>query len=409
MKPSVALCNVSKVYSPGKSLASMLGQMIGKPHAWSNGAGTKVARVAVDAVNLRVGLGERLGIIGPNGAGKTTLLHLIAGLAAPTCGRVEVEGRVTAIFTLGQGLREDLTGRENIYVDGEVQGKSRAEIDDVIDEIVAFAELGEFIEYPLHTYSTGMKARLAFAMLIHINPEILLIDEALSAGDGPFSVKAHRKMQELCNRGTIGIIVSHSMSSIRDLCTRCLWLEEGHVVMDGDPAVVTCAYQEAVRRRDETILAERFRRQMAAQSFRQGCHVVGFEARVPAAEPGSRSILLAGENVDLQMAVRVDASLRAPELRLSVMRLDGLVVVENRRSLTSEVRRRDPDEVLRYRVAMRPLVLGTGIYRATVELLDSPDVLAMRSILFEVVARRAPTGGRPALLYPCSVSAKLIG
>ncbi len=405
MTPSVELHNVSKVYSNRKSLASSLAWMIGKPHVGSNGAGTKVA---VDSIALSVGPGERLGIIGPNGAGKTTLLHLIAGLAAPTSGRIEVNGRVTAVFTLGQGLREDLTGRKNIYVDGEVQGKSREDIDDVIDEVIAFTELGEFIEFPLHTYSTGMKARLAFAMLIHINPEILLIDEALSAGDGPFSVKARRKMQELCNRGTIGIIVSHSMSSIRDLCTRCLWLQEGRVVMDGDPVAVTSAYQEAVRRRDETVLAERFRRDLAAQSFRPGCHVVGFEARVPT-EPSSRSILMAGEDVDLQVAVQVDTSLRAPELRLSVVRLDGLVVVESCPSVAPEEWRRDPGGVLRYRVSLRPLVLGAGIYRATVEVRDGGQVAAMRSCVVEVTARQAPTGGRPALLYPCAVRAQLVG
>src|SRR5438093_10234371 len=215
-------------------------------------------------------------------------------------------------------------------------------------------------------------------------------------------------MQELCYRGTIGVIVSHSMASIRDLCTRCLWLEEGRVVMDGDPVAVTCAYQESVRRRDDTALAERFGRHITAQSFTPGCHVVEFEARVPG-ESGSRSILMAGDDVDLRVAVRMDASLGAPELRLSVARLDGLVVVESHLSMPPEQGRRDPDGILRYRVAMRPLVLGAGIYRATVEVRDCGEVASMRSFVLEVTARQAPTGGRPALLYPCAVRAQLVG
>ena len=224
MKPKIELKNVSKVYTAPTRL---------------NGAGTKVA---VQTTTLTVHAGERLGIIGPNGAGKSTLLRIMAGLADPSSGQIDVEGRVTAIFTLGLGLREDLRGRENIYVDGELQGKSRAEVAEVVDDIIAFTDIGEFIDRPVRTYSTGMKSRLAFAMLIHINPEILIIDEALSAGDCLFAAKAYRKMQEICDRGMITIIVSHTMQNVLDLCTRCLWMENGRVVMDGDAAEIGRAH-----------------------------------------------------------------------------------------------------------------------------------------------------------------------
>lgn len=157
------------------------------------------------------------------------------------------------------GLREHASGRENIYIDGEVQGKSRVEIDAVIDEIIEFAELGEFIDMPVRTYSTGMKSRLAFAMISCLEPEILIIDEALSAGDAKFSAKATRKIQEICAKGRIVILVSHSMASIQSMCNRCLWIDQGKIVMDGLPDQVCKAYIDAVRSEDEAKLLERFR------------------------------------------------------------------------------------------------------------------------------------------------------
>jgi lipopolysaccharide transport system ATP-binding protein len=390
VKPRIELKNVSKVYTAPTRL---------------NGAGTKVA---VQATTLTVHAGERLGIIGPNGAGKSTLLRVIAGLADASSGQVDVEGQVTAIFTLGLGLREDLSGRENIYVDGELQGKSRAEVAQVLDEIIAFADIGEFIGRPVRTYSTGMKSRLAFAMLIHINPEILIIDEALSAGDCLFAAKAYRKMQEICDRGMITIIVSHTMQNVLDLCTRCLWMENGRVVMDGDAAAVTRAYLDAVRTQDEATLAEKLGRPLVTQSFRPGCNVTRLEVRT-LERPGNQSMVFSEEDTDVLVGLEAGVPLQNPQVRLRIVRLDGLVVVDSVQGAPIRKEEQGLMGCLGYRIAMRPLVLGAGLYRATVELLDGRDVVAMRSTMLEVVARRSPTGGRPVLLYPCSVSATPIG
>jgi homopolymeric O-antigen transport system ATP-binding protein len=390
VKPRIELKNVSKVYAAPTKL---------------NGAGTKVA---VQPTTLTVHAGERLGIIGPNGAGKSTLLRVIAGLADASSGQIDVEGRVTAIFTLGLGLREDLSGRENIYVDGELQGKSRAEIAQVLDEIIAFADIGEFIGRPVRTYSTGMKSRLAFAMLIHINPEILIIDEALSAGDCLFAAKAYRKMQEICDRGMITIIVSHTMQNVLDLCTRCLWMENGRVVMDGDAAAVTRAYLDAVRTQDEATLAEKLGRPLVTQSFRPGCHVTRLEVRT-LERLGNQSMVFSEEDMDVLVGLEAGVPLQNPQVRLRIVRLDGLVVVDSVQGAPIRKEEQGLMGCLGYRIAMRPLVLGAGLYRATIELLDGRDVVAMRSTMLEVVARRSPTGGRPVLLYPCSVSATPIG
>src|SRR6185503_15052818 len=154
-------------------------------------------------------------------------------------------------MTLGTVLREEATGRENIYIDAEVQGKTRTEVAPLVDRIIDFSELGTFIDLPVRTFSSGMKARLAFSMLAFIEPEILIIDEVLSVGDAGFSRKAGARMQELARAGRIVLVVSHGMRSIVDMCSRCLWLDGGRIVMDGDPRAVTAAYEQSVRAADD--------------------------------------------------------------------------------------------------------------------------------------------------------------
>lgn len=398
--------DVSQVYrSQVTGMLPSFGALL--PGRLASGERTGGQKVAVDGVSFSIEAGEHVGIIGSNGAGKSTLLRMIAGLAAPTSGQIAVNGHVTAIFTLGLGLREDLTGRENIYIDGELQGKRREDFDGVVDEIIAFADIGEFIDYPLRTYSTGMKARLGFSMLIHIDPDILIVDETLSAGDAEFFSKAHDKMKEISGRGRISIIVSHKMQSIVDLCTRCLWMEDGRVVMDGDPTVVTGAYLDAVRKRDEAALVARFQRYVGSPSLRPGCAILGFDVGA-LGRAESQTILYSGEDTEFHVGLQVDVPLRSPELRFRIERLDGLLLVESLQRGDARAGGQEFRGTLGYRIAMRPLVLGPGVYRATVELLELGAVAAMRSIVFEVVAKDAPTGGKPALLYPCSVGTQMV-
>lgn len=266
----VELDQVSKVFPVGSSATGELVAAMAGNQGQDTQAGGKVA---VDRLTLSITEGERLGIVGRNGAGKSTLLHMIAGISEPTAGVIRINGRVTSIMTLGVGLRDDLSGRENIYVDGEIQGKSRAEVDRVIDQVIDFAELGKFIGYPVRTYSTGMKARLAFAMITHIEPEILIIDEALSVGDASFSAKATARILDICARGKIVILVSHGMQSVRDICNRCIYLKDGQLVMDGSPEDVTKAYIEEVRGEDEAGLMHRFSAQVGNRSRKAGSEI----------------------------------------------------------------------------------------------------------------------------------------
>jgi len=282
---------------------------------------------AVDNVSLSIEHGERLGIIGRNGAGKTTLLQIMAGLLRPTSGQLDVSGRVNCVMTLGVGLREEMTGRENIYVDGELNAKTRDEIDALQDDIIAFADIGEFIDRPVRTYSTGMKARLAFGLITFIEPEILIIDEALSAGDAEFGRKASKKIRDLCDRGKIMILVSHSMQAIRDMCTRCIWMENGQIVMDGSSEEVTEAYREAVRKTDEEEMRVRFQRRVGPRSYHPNCKIEKLEFLDTTG--ASRLVWRTDEEMLIRFVISTQTPILQPDLKLSFEKLDGNMILEN--------------------------------------------------------------------------------
>jgi lipopolysaccharide transport system ATP-binding protein len=358
---------------------------------------------AVHGVSFGIAEGERVGIIGRNGAGKTTLLQMLAGITDPSGGRLDIEGKVTAIFTLGMGLRDDLTGLENIYVEGELQGRPREQTARVVDEIAAFAELGDFIHRPLRTYSTGMKARLAFSTIVHIDPEILIVDETLSVGDARFSAKASAKMRELTQRGRILILVSHSMAAVTDMCTRCLWMDGGVLRQDGDPQAVTEAYLKEVRQSDESRLFERFRRDLVEESLAPGWEVAGIAMHSGEGLPAT--VLVTGEPASLAADVACPAG-EPIEARLRVERLDGLVVLESRGAAAAL--RAGADGHARLRVDFGPLRLNYGFYRALLEVSGAGGVAARRATLFEVVNPRPHAGGRPVLVYPTTLRARAL-
>ena len=247
----IAFRDVSKSYSiyesPGDRLKELLTLQQRRYHRdyW-----------ALEEVSLDIPSGETFCIIGENGAGKSTLLQLIAGIMQPTTGEVAVNGRVSALLELGAGFNPEFTGRDNVYLNGSILGFSTAQMDDRYDSIERFAEIGEFIHQPVKTYSSGMVIRLAFAVAIHVDPDILLVDEALAVGDIYFRQRCMRKVHELREHGTTILFVSHSMPDVKTLGDRALWLDQGHVREIGATGPVVEKYLAAMTEKDSAYLGQ---------------------------------------------------------------------------------------------------------------------------------------------------------
>jgi ABC-type polysaccharide/polyol phosphate transport system ATPase subunit len=197
---------------------------------------------ALRDVTFALRRGESLGVVGDNGAGKSTLCLLLSQIMEPTHGRVEVAGRVSALLSLGAGFQPDLTGRDNIFLQGIYLGHSRAAVQELLETIIAFAELGDFIDVPVRTYSSGMRARLAFSIAASIQPEILILDELMGVGDQRFQQKSAARMRELIAQSKALVVVSHSLATVRSLCTRVLWLDKGRLLADGSTEEVLARY-----------------------------------------------------------------------------------------------------------------------------------------------------------------------
>jgi len=197
---------------------------------------------ALDHVSFNVHKGETLGLIGHNGAGKSTMLKVISGILKPTEGSVYIEGNVVPMLELGSGFDFDLTGRENIFLNGAILGYEEEFLNERCDSIIAFSELGQFIDVPIRNYSSGMLARLAFSIASVVEPEILIVDEILAVGDADFQQKSRARMLELMGGGTTVLFVSHSLDQVREMCRRVVWLEHGQMKMIGEAAEVCDAY-----------------------------------------------------------------------------------------------------------------------------------------------------------------------
>jgi ABC-type polysaccharide/polyol phosphate transport system ATPase subunit len=211
---------------------------------------------ALKHVSFEIPHGHVLGVIGANGAGKSTLMRVMAGILPPTNGRVEVDGRVSTLLALGIGFNRKLTGRENVVLGGLAAGLSREQLAAKYDEIVEFAELEEFMDMPMRTYSSGMYGRLGFSVAVNMEPDILLIDEALSVGDARFRRKSFRKMRQLIRQDRTIVLVSHSLGSIEELCDSAIWLHKGEMQAWDEPSAVIEAYTEFLGVREDAVTME---------------------------------------------------------------------------------------------------------------------------------------------------------
>jgi len=237
-KPAIHAQNLGKQYVLGASPYQRLWQLM-------VGSSSNLSHFnALSGVDINIAQGESIGIIGQNGAGKSTLLQLLCGTLTPSTGQLEVNGQVAALLELGAGFNQDFTGRENILFSAALNGMQAQHIEQHLQEIIDFADIGEFIDQPVRTYSSGMYVRLAFAIATSVQPDILVIDEALSVGDGAFARKSFDRIMQLKQSGVTLLFCSHSLFQVESLCSRCIWLHQGQVMAQGPSAEVIAKYND---------------------------------------------------------------------------------------------------------------------------------------------------------------------
>lgn len=323
---------------------------------------------AIRNVSFELRHGEVLGVIGRNGSGKSTLLQLLSGTLTPSHGELAVHGRIAALLELGAGFNPEFSGRENVFLNGAILGLSEEEISRRFDEIVAFSGIADFIDQPVKTYSSGMYVRLAFAVAINVDPDILIIDEALSVGDGEFARRSFDRIMALKDAGKTILFCSHSMYQVEAICNRAIWLANGEVMADGDPAMVTASYTAYLGRMTPGLIAE------------PAENPVGGRERVAVARSGTATFVdailnLDGQtgrrldgvhlqsNLDIEFSIASDPSLPVPTVGFVIFGDDGRVVSSLGSLNDGVVLPRDAQGISRARVSFKQLPLLKGRYQ----------------------------------------------
>ncbi len=319
---------------------------------------------ALNDVSFTVREGESLGIIGLNGSGKSTLLQIIAGTLQATQGSVEVKGRIAALLELGSGFDPEFTGRENVYINAAILGLSRIEIDARYDDIVAFADIGDFIERPVKTYSSGMMVRLAFAVQVHVDPDVLIVDEALSVGDARFQAKALAKIEEILRKGTTLLFVGHDLGAVRSFCNQAMLLEKGKIIKTGIPDDVVVEYLYQVQKDKVASLNS----SMKVNRKSGGFGVSGFDL-VDAAirDHGNHAALTYGSPITLDVDLHMIESIESPYLIVDIIDNRGMHITGKRIPIA------DFHGFKRISVSFA-CCFRQGVYRIALRMVSAPSV-----------------------------------
>lgn len=327
---------------------------------------------ALDGISLMVPKGETVGIVGRNGAGKSTLLQVLCGTVEPTSGHVAISGRFAALLELGAGFNPDFNGRENVYLSASLLGLGKKEVDERFDAIVAFADIGDFLDRPVKTYSSGMYVRLAFAVAIHTEPDVLIIDEALSVGDIRFQMKCLAKIEEIRARGATVLFVSHSLEQIKRFCQVALWLEAGKVKLYGEASFVADQFRDAeLGKHGASNLFER---------EEGGNEEGGIQQRIPAhidAVTVSPAMMAPFEPLSVDVAYSIlDEKVEGLLLGVAIKSMDGLHIFGPNTHLERvAIPHRRGGHRVTYHIPSMPLLTGT--YRVDVGLFTDKGLVCL--------------------------------
>jgi lipopolysaccharide transport system ATP-binding protein len=336
---AVSLKNVSKCFKRYAHPADRLKDVV------LPGRGRSDEFWALKDIDLEIPKGQTLGIIGQNGSGKSTLLQIIAGTLTPTTGNVKVNGRVSALLELGSGFNPEFTGRQNVFFNGRLLGLSQAEIESKFDAIASFANIGDFMEQPVRTYSSGMFVRLAFAVAVNVEPEILIVDEALAVGDILFQRKCFNKIEELSNSGVTILFVSHDLNSLLNLCDRAIILDDHTIICEDKPHPVVLAYNTLMVQREASScnVAGRFRHEIRSASHQTdpkqphqmgesrigigGAEIIAAEIYDSSGKPAQT--VRCGEKVTICSTIQFHQDIDRPISGFKIKTLNGIAVIGN--------------------------------------------------------------------------------
>lgn len=368
----IRVSNISKTYQLWRTpfsrlLAPMLARLI---RPWSPERSTRIMNRycqpvhALSEICFTVESGDSLGIIGLNGSGKSTLLQIIAGTLQPTTGSVEVRGRIAALLELGSGFDPEFTGRENVFINGAILGLSRAEIESRYQSIVDFADIGDFIERPVKTYSSGMMLRLAFAVQVHVDPDVLIVDEALAVGDARFQAKAFAKVEEILKRGTTLLFVGHDLSAVRAFCNRALLLDKGRVTRAGIPDDVIADYLFNIQKNRVAGIDQTFEILRRDKDF----VLTGYDiVTAQLTGHGQHAVLGYSHPLQIQVDVSMTRQIASPCLIFDI--------IDNRGMQLSGKRVPIPDSQGLHRLSLNIVcTFQKGIYRLRFRLVSAPSI-----------------------------------
>ncbi len=343
---------------------------------------------ALQNVSFEIKKGDVVGIIGPNGAGKSTTLKLLSGILTPNKGKMNINGRLSALIEVTAGFHPELTGRENVYLNGTILGMRRKEIDAKFDEIVDFSGVEEFIDTPVKRYSSGMYARLGFSVAAHMDPDILLVDEVLAVGDITFQAKCAQKMRNLLNSGSTIVLVSHNLPLIQNMCKRTILFNKGKILMDAEPDKVIPYYQNLVYKKEEEEIKKKTNSEDFKIRIKEESLVKISEVCLYGEYNKQKEVFSIGETITIKVNYKTHEKIENPVFSLEIIRADGvLCCASNTKNIGFNLKsiRRDG----RISIDLGKLNLSSGIYVAKLSIWDKEMVhpyVVRRKDIFRVEA-----------------------